>query len=246
MKDRRVEGWEVDVRDFLKEIGEMELVDRGVLKPYGETYQLRGTSVGPLQDLMREYKVTRLVATERNWFLGIDGEFSNPESDEIRTGNVSQLHKKGNVFYYANEHINPFFKRSGGPEVPDDSSIPFGLERDLQSALRRNIEQLEPGLSITDGGVERTVEAGKIDVTAEDVDGNLVIIELKTGKATLDSMGQILSYMGSIENPERKRIRGILVAYDFDRRLEMAAKATPNVSLMAYAVPVQFTFQDRG
>ena len=52
--------------------------------------------------------------------------------------------------------------------------------------------------------------------------------------------------MGSIENPERKRIRGILVAYDFDRRLEMAAKATPNVSLMAYAVPVQFTFQDRG
>ena len=135
-----------------------------------------------------------------------------------------------------------------GPDDPphEDSPSSFALEKDLQRTLRHNIEQLETGLSIIDGGTERTVDAGRIDITAKDGDGNLVVIELKAGTAGMDSIGQILSYMGSIENPEGKGVRGILVAYDFDRRLEMAAKATPNVSLMAYAVPVQFTFQDRG
>jgi transposase-like protein len=44
----------------------------------------------------------------------------------------------------------------------------FGLERDLQSALRGNIEQLETGLKITDGGKEQKVASGFIDVTAKD------------------------------------------------------------------------------
>lgn len=240
---------ERDVREFLEEIGREELVARGVLKPIGGTYQLRGTSIGPLQDLMREHDVARLVgfvAGSRKWFFGVDGEFSNPASEEIKTGNVSQLLGKGNVFNYTNEHINPFFKRkskepSGDQEDPPTS---FALERDLQNALRGNIEQLERGLRITDGGTERTVDAGRIDITAEDGGGNLVVIELKAGTTGMDSIGQILSYMGSIESPEGKDVRGILVAYDFDERLVMAAKAVPNISLKAYSV--QFTFEDRG
>lgn len=236
---------EKDIREFLEEFTVEELVDRGVLR--GETYQLRGTSIGPLQDLMREYNVERLVAANRNWFLGVDGEFSNSGSDEeIKTGNVSQLQKKGNVFNEQNPAINPFFKSKSGNSLEDQeaSSSSFALERDLQRTLRHNIEQLETGLSIIDGGTERTVEAGRIDITAKDGEGNLVVIELKAGTAGMDSIGQILSYMGSIENPKGKHVRGILVAYDFDRRLVMAAKAVPNVSLKAYSV--QFTFQDRG
>lgn len=135
-------------------------------------------------------------------------------------------------------------KNSQSNGSSEDSPSSFALERDLQRTLRRNIEQLETGLSIIDGGTERTVEAGRIDITAKDGEGNLVVIELKAGTAGMDSIGQILSYMGSIENPEGKHVRGILVAYDFDRRLVMAAKAVPNVSLKAYSV--QFTFQDRG
>ncbi|HUQ69851.1 MAG TPA: helix-turn-helix domain-containing protein, partial [Planctomycetaceae bacterium] len=41
----------------------------------------------------------------------------------------------------------------------------FGLERDLQLALRTNIGQLEAGLQIIDGGKERITEAGRIDIT---------------------------------------------------------------------------------
>ena len=262
---------ERNITEFLKEIGKEELVARGVLKRVqksdGENLQLRGESIGPLQDLMREYNVTRLVGRDKKkWFFEIDGEFANslawkPTGEEIKRGNVSQLSRKGNLFINQKDNINPWYN-SNGPKVPDDSSghvvsgdppghevlqdspSSFSLERDLQRALRGNIEQLEPGLKITDGGTERTVDAGRIDITAEDGGGNIVVIELKAGTAGMDSIGQILSYMGSIESPEGKDVRGILVAYDFDERLVMAAKAVPNISLKAYSV--QFTFEDRG
>lgn len=261
---------EVDITEFLKEIGKEELVARGVLKRVqksdGENLQLRGESIVPLQDLMREYNVTRLVGRDRKWFFEINGEFANslawkPTGEEIKRGNVSQLSRKGNLFINQKGNINPWYN-SNGPKVPDDSSghevsgdppgpevlqdspSSFSLERDLQRTLRDNIEQLEPGLRITDGGTERTVDAGRIDITAEDGNGNIVVIELKAGTARMASIGQILSYMGSIENPEEKGVRGILVAYDFDEQLEMAAKAVPNISLKAYSV--QFTFEDRG
>lgn len=87
---------EKDIRKFLEEFTVEELVDRGVLRPDRRfEYLLTGESVLHLMDMMREYNVARLVETERNWFLGVDGEFSNPGSDEIKTGNVSQLQKKG-------------------------------------------------------------------------------------------------------------------------------------------------------
>ena len=38
------------------------------------------------------------------------------------------------------------------------TELKFGLERDLQIALRQSIKSLEAGLRIADGGKERTVE----------------------------------------------------------------------------------------
>ena len=52
-----------------------------------------------------------------------------------------------------------------------------------------------------------------------------------------------MSYMGSIENPQEKHVRGILVAYDFDDRLILAASAIPNIVLKSYSF--QFVFEDR-
>ena len=82
----------------------------------------------------------------------------------------------------------------------------IGLERDLQAALRREINQLEAGLVIIDDGVERCVDTGFIDITARDASGSIVVIELKTGKAGRYVIGQISSYMGALvaEEPNSK------------------------------------------
>jgi RecB family endonuclease NucS len=63
-----------------------------------------------------------------------------------------------------------------GEEVKDAFETTFGLERDLQEALRKNIEQLESGLTIVDGGKEHIVESGRIDITALDQSGTKVVI----------------------------------------------------------------------
>ena len=77
-------------------------------------------------------------------------------------------------------------------ELIEASEATFGLERDLQSALRLNIEQLEAGLEIIDGGKERTTDAGRIDITAKGTAGTTVVIELKAGEARPEALTQLL------------------------------------------------------
>ena len=110
----------------------------------------------------------------------------------------------------------------------------------MQRALRTNISQLEPGLTITDGESERTVEAGRIDITAEDSAGSIVVVELKAGTAAPESIAQLLSYMGTIENPDGRLVRGILVTNDFAPRVVQAAKAVTTISLKAYSFRLSF------
>jgi RecB family endonuclease NucS len=125
-------------------------------------------------------------------------------------------------------------------EITEVGEITFGLERDLQSALRANIEQLELGLSIIDEGKERMTDAGRIDITASDARGNIVVIELKAGTATSEVIAQVLAYMGALTEAEKKPTRGILVAGDFHKRVVLAARAIPNLELKKYSF--QFTF----
>ena len=116
-----------------------------------------------------------------------------------------------------------------------------GLERDLQAALRRDIEQLEPGLEIIDDGAERSVSSGFIDISARDEDGMIVVIELKTGTARQAAVAQILSYMGDVVDEEPDfRVRGILVAGDFDKKARAAARVVPTLSLRSYRMNFEF------
>lgn len=116
----------------------------------------------------------------------------------------------------------------------------IGLEKDMQAAIRQNISRIEQGLRITDGGRERSVETGFIDITAEDSEFVPVVIELKTGVAGQRAVAQILSYIGSVMEEEGiDNVRGILIASEFDRKARAAAKVVPNLTLMRY----QFSFQ---
>lgn len=116
----------------------------------------------------------------------------------------------------------------------------FGLERDLQSALRSNISQLEPGLRIVDGGSEVKVEAGFIDILAQDAADAWVVIELKAEVGRPAAVAQVLAYMGCIAADRGGSVRGILVASDFDKRVEYAARAVPNLALKRYRFKFEF------
>jgi len=125
-------------------------------------------------------------------------------------------------------------------QVEEALETKFGLERDLQQALRKEIAQLETGLRIKDGGKEQNVNSGRIDITAEDRSGATVVIELKAGEADRDAIAQILAYMGDL-TVNQKQVRGILVAGDFSARALAAARVVPNLHLRKYAF--KFTFE---
>jgi hypothetical protein len=118
----------------------------------------------------------------------------------------------------------------------------IGLERDMQAALRIAIDQLESGLTITDDGAERSVDSGFIDITARDSSGVPVVIELKAGAAGQRAVAQILSYMGDVSAEEGVKVRGILVASEFDAKAKAAARVVPDLMLRKYSV--RFTFLD--
>lgn len=133
----------------------------------------------------------------------------------------------------------------GADESADEHGQLVGLERDLQIALRRSIEQLESGLEIIDDGAERKVVSGFIDITARDAEGAIVVIELKSGTARREAVAQVLSYMGDIADEEPDmRVRGILVAGDFDERTRAAARMVAALSLRSYRVSFEFRAVD--
>jgi len=233
-----------NIKEFLLAIDSEELKNRGILR--GALNLLQGASVDPLIDLMKECKTEKLIFPEIDWHIDIKHDFKNPFSSELKEGNTNELSNLGSVFFRTNIHINPFYKSNNsdselGQENVDSEELTFGLEKDLQIALRNNIEKLEPDLKIIDNSKELVVESGRIDITAKDKIGKLVVIELKAGKAKPQSITQILSYMSSLKAKGKDQVRGILVSGGFDKQMVLAADMIQNLELIKYSINFSFT-----
>jgi hypothetical protein len=157
----------------------------------------------------------------------------------VTPGQVSAVKSHVSMGTYREEDADAVAAVEAENEVADAFDTAFGLERDLQLALRRNLEQLEPGLTVIDGDREQSVASGRIDITARDRDGTTVVIELKAGTADRDAIGQILSYMGDLTDGPI-RLRGIIVASEFSTRAIAAARVVPNIRLVRYRFRFSF------
>ena len=116
----------------------------------------------------------------------------------------------------------------------------FALERDLQIALRANLGDLECGLTVADGGAERKLESGFIDILARDAQDVLTVIELKADTARPEAIAQILGYMGCLAEETGETVRGILVAADHHPRVKHAVRAVPTLVLKRYRYKFDF------
>jgi RecB family endonuclease NucS len=110
----------------------------------------------------------------------------------------------------------------------------FSYEKELKSALRRQLGRVEPGLVEADGGRERAVATGKIDITARDKNGHFVVIELKAGPCPIGALEQVLAYSNDLEEETGTPCRAVLVASQFSDRLRAAASRARDVSLVTY------------
>jgi RecB family endonuclease NucS len=110
----------------------------------------------------------------------------------------------------------------------------FSYERELKSALRRQLALVEPGLVEADGGRERAVATGRIDITARDRNGHFVVIELKAGPCPHGALEQVLAYSTDLEAETGTPCRAVLVASEFSERLRAAARRATGIALVTY------------
>jgi RecB family endonuclease NucS len=122
--------------------------------------------------------------------------------------------------------------KSAGPARPEARL--FRYERELQTAIRGQLDLVEPGLVEADGGRERSVATGKIDIVAIDQAGHYVVIELKAGPCPHGALEQVLAYSTNLEAETGTPCRAILVASCFSERIRAAAKRARDISLVTY------------
>ena len=137
--------------------------------------------------------------------------------------------------------VPPEDQPTDAPDGADEAEATlFRYERELQAAVRRQLPALEPGLAIADGGAERPVATGRIDVLAEATTGELVVIELKAGTCPAGAMEQALGYTDDIAVETGRPARTILVAADFPERVRAAARRVSGLKLVTYKLQLAF------
>ena len=82
-----------------------------------------------------------------------------------------------------------------------------------------------------------TKAVGRIDLLCEDTDnGALVVVELKKGRQSDATVGQLARYMGWVkENIAKDRlVEGVVLTPSYDERLRYAVKVFPGVRVLRY------------
>lgn len=84
-----------------------------------------------------------------------------------------------------------------------------GHEKDMGKMLWKHPSMIEKGFRPTD--MEYATESGFIDILGKDEEGHLTILELKSRKAGISAVKQLLRYVNDFKE-DKERVRGILVA----------------------------------
>jgi hypothetical protein len=119
----------------------------------------------------------------------------------------------------------------------------FPLEADLRDFLAANLSIIEPGLRLYQDegrtGIEYAIDDGRIDILGLDAAARFVVIELKISRGRNKTIGQLLYYMGWVdEHLGKGPCRGIIVAREISDDLAVAIQRVPGVSLYRYRMSV--------
>jgi restriction system protein len=131
-------------------------------------------------------------------------------------------------------------------QLVEDPSV-FALEEHLEDFLVQNWSGTELGKNYRifeeDGeaaGQQYPTDTGPIDILAVRKDGKeLLVVELKKGRASDAVVGQIQRYMGYVLDElaePHQTVRGCIVALEDDLKLRRALRATANIDFYRYQV----------
>ncbi len=129
--------------------------------------------------------------------------------------------------------------------VEDPSA--FALEKHLEDFLVENWTCVEFGREYDiyeeDGervGQQYATDTGPVDILAISKDKKrLLVVELKKGRASDAVVGQVLRYMGYVQEElaeEDQAVKGVIIALEDDPKIRRALKMTPNIDFYRYQI----------
>ncbi len=131
------------------------------------------------------------------------------------------------------------------PEIEDPAA--FVLEKHLEDFLVANWHQTELGreydIYVEEGelvGQQYGTDTGPIDVLAISKDKRrLLVVELKKGRASDAVVGQVLRYMGYVQEElaeSDQEVHGVIIALEDDKRIRRALAAVPRIGFYRYQI----------
>ena len=131
------------------------------------------------------------------------------------------------------------------PDVEDAAA--FAMEKHLEDFLVKNWAQTELGkdydIYAEDGepvGQQYPTDTGPMDLLAVKNDkSELLVVELKRGKASDVVVGQVLRYMGFVKEDlaeSHQAVRGAIIALEDDLRIRRALAVTPSIQFFRYQI----------
>jgi restriction system protein len=171
-------------------------------------------------------------------------------SDNLKnsTGSIGTV---SDITHYADELEQLIGGKRPSVIVSTDDTVEdptvFALEKHLEDFLAANWMQTELGRNYDiyeEGGEvlgkQYPTDTGFIDILAISKDRKeLLVVELKKGRASDNVVGQIQRYMGFVleELAEKdQRVRGVIIALEEDNRIRRALAVAPNIDFYRYQV----------
>lgn len=171
-------------------------------------------------------------------------------SDELKNSSGS-LQTVFSLNAFADE-IDQLRGSGAGVTTPqiETEEVAFRLERQLEDFLVENWAHTSLGKNFdifedefdgeTVSGRQFRTDIGVIDVLAISKDrAKLLVVELKRGQTSDDTMGQVLRYMGWVKAElasPGQAVEGVIIGLGHDQKLMYALSAVTGVSLMSYRV----------
>lgn len=156
-----------------------------------------------------------------------------------------------NITKYSDEIEQLIFGKSSPRFLLNDDTIEdptaFALEKHLEDFLVHNWSQTALGSKYEifeeDGelvGQQYPSDTGPIDILAISKDEKeLLVVELKKGRASDHVVGQIQRYMGYVKQElaeEDQSVRGLIIALEDDIRIQRALSVASNIEFYKYQV----------
>jgi len=220
-----------------------------VISPAGDGRYRFGEVIGDY-----EYKPGQILFHRREvrW---LETYVSSTDISKPLLNAMRSIGTTSDVTQYGDE-LKALLKGDRTPKISQEDAMieepsVFVLEKYLEEFLVSNWEHTDLGkrydiFSDEDGtGQQYETDAGRIDILAVSKDGSeLLIIELKKGRASDVVAGQIARYMGYVMSElalPNQKVRGLIVAREDDSKLRYSLKAIPNVDFYRYEVSFKLT-----